>query len=252
MERLIETLSTFLEKRVKSTFWPYFLLSFTFFHRKIIYVTFFVSEQYLWYDEHITRLDYVVDTFSIWKGIVCPLCYSILALAAGSFLSAVFSWVGKIFEIIHYWGHNGLESMLKPYMKEHIRIQNEYHETVNLRIRNDEVLDRLKNVQMDAIRQANTLFDKANEEVRSIISDIEMKNWVRLINEKVQFVESDDNRYMFLQGDLEMMERKAFKVYRSEGLLEMTGLLDSKRDYTLLGKSVRDRINANGKSEGAE
>lgn len=94
MERLIETLSTFFEKRIRSPFWIYFLMVRIYHLRKEIYVTLFVDEAILYDETGCSLASYLSDPFSgqdyLFVGIL--VLKTVAVWISGFVVSSIFAW----------------------------------------------------------------------------------------------------------------------------------------------------------------
>jgi len=135
MDRLIETLSTFFEKRIRSPFWMYFLIVLIFHLRKEIYVTLFVDESILYRTTGQTLVSFLKDPFANYSGLIIELIgYAFLAWAIGTFFSSLLAWVNKGWDGFHLSVTNWIEkNWVLPKMVERLRMQEEYKEISRFR-----------------------------------------------------------------------------------------------------------------------
>ena len=156
---LRKSINSILYERLSSPFYGAIIISWVIWNWRVLYVTFFVSEEHL----PQNKLDYILECYSDWHfGILYPLISAAILLTLIPFISNGAFWLNLKFEKWKYDKKNLVEGEKLLSLKKSLDLRREIREQ-------GEVFDKLlesKNADISILKEeVKELTKKANEKV---------------------------------------------------------------------------------------
>lgn len=229
MERLVESLSTFFEKRVRSPFWAYLVLVLVYHFWQEIYITLFVDEKVLFEETGCSVFSYVLwlnpDNLGFWE----ITGHIFLAWLAGNMGFSLLGWAQKGWDVLHLSITNRIESeWIVPRMTERLRMQEEYKDVSRFRQERTLFTDEMAK----EIREFKKKFEDELDEMRK--SNNHRKAW--LYEQRIKDTIKSVEQTVFYQTNGVNIDRDS----DTKKLLRNEGVIDSRGSMTDYGRDVKE------------